>query len=184
MKSVNPTTKTVLLTLGITGFVAASILMPGLPKVLAPFLKKQYKKWGHFNRRKLKAEIKRLKTTGVIEEISQDGEMLFRLTNKGKSKLFKYKLEELSLKYKRWDGKWRLVIYDIPKGKKMQADAFRNLLKKMNFLKIQKSVYLTPYDCKNEIEFLKALYTIEEEVTVLIVTGLEAEQAYRQYFGL
>lgn len=179
-----PKTREVLILLGVTGFLAASILMPGLPLALKPFLKKQYKKWGHFNRRILKAEIKRLKGSGVLEEVTQDGEIVFKLTEKGRGKVFKYKLEEMSVKKDYWDGKWRLIIYDIPKGSKNQADAFRRLLKKMEFLQLQKSVYLTPYKCKDEIEFLKTLYKIEDCVTLLTVSGIESEQSYRKYFGV
>ena len=179
-----PRSKDVLLLLSVTGFVAVAILAPGLPLVLKPFLKKQRKQWGHFDRRRLKAEIKRLQVTGVIEESSQDSELIFRLTQKGKEKVMKYKLDELSLLKRKWDGKWRLVIYDIPKGKKNQAEAFRRLLKKLQMLQLQKSVYLTPYACRDEIEFLKSLYKIQDYVTLLTVSGIEHENSYKKYFGL
>lgn len=158
--------------------------MPGLPLVLKPFLKNNYKKWGHFNRRILKSEIKRLKKQGVIEDFTQDGEMVFRLSEKGKGKVFKYKLAEMSLKRDYWDGKWRLIIYDIPKSSKNRAEAFRRLLKKMDFLQLQKSVYLTPYKCKEEIEFLKTIYGINDYVTLLTISGIENEQSYKKYFGI
>lgn len=177
-------TKDILLLLAGAGFLAAAILLPGLPLALKPFLKEQKKTWGHFNRRRLKAEIKRLQRTGVIEETAEEGEVLFRLTDRGKEKVMKYKLEALSLQPGKWDGKWRLVVYDIPKGKKNQADAFRRLLKKLELLQLQKSVYLTPYPCKNEIEFLKTFYDIEDHVTLLTVSGIEHEASYRSYFGL
>lgn len=158
--------------------------MPNLPLVLKPFLKQQQKRWGHFDRRRLKAEIKRLQKTGVVEETVEAGETVFKLSQKGREKVVKYKLEELTLQKGRWDGKWRLVIYDIPKGKKNQADAFRRLLKKLELLQLQKSVYLTPYACRDEIAFLKSLYDVEEHVTLLTISGIEHEASYKKYFGL
>ena len=184
MESEYPKTKQILLLLAVTGAVAASILIPGLPIALSPFLKKQYKKWGHFNKRRLKAELKRLQKTGVIEEIPDNGEVVFKLSDKGKQKVFKYQLEEISLKKNKWDKKWRLLIYDIPKNKKKEADAFRRLIKKLNFLKIQKSVYLTPYKCSNEIDFLKTLYHIEDHVTIISISDIDGEKSYKDYFGL
>lgn len=184
METKYPHTKEVLLVLGVIGLVTASVLAPGLPKALSPFLKKQYKTWGHFNKRKLKAEIKRLKNTGVIEEINDSGEIVFKLTAKGKEKLMRYKLENMSIDNKKWDGKWRLVIYDIPKEKKNQAESFRRLIKKMKFLQLQKSVYLTPYPCQEEINFLKTLYSVDDYVTVLTVTGIENQLSYQHYFGI
>lgn len=182
--SINPKAKDVLILLGVTGVLAASLIMPGLPVALKPFLKKQYKKWGHFNKWRLRKELKRLQKTGVIEEGKEDGEVVFRLTDKGKTKLYKYKLEEMSLNKKGWDGKWRIVAYDIPKYKKNQAEAFRMLLKKLNFYQLQKSLWLTPYNCEQEIEFLKSLYNLGDNVIILTVSKLEGETAYKQYFGI
>lgn len=181
---ISPRARDILLILGVMGFVSLAILMPGLPKVLTPFMKKQYRKWGHFNPRRLRAEIKRMQKTGLLEEVEERGERIYKLTEKGKTKSFKYKLEEMSLNRDKWDGRWRIVAYDIPKEKKNQAEAFRNLLKKMNFYQLQKSVWLTPYSCSKEIEFLKNLYFLNDNVTVLTVNGLEGEQAYKNYFGL
>ncbi|RJP46277.1 MAG: hypothetical protein C4584_01820 [Armatimonadetes bacterium] len=181
---VDPKVKEIILVLGIVGFVSLAILIPGLPKALSPFLKKQHKKWGHFNTRRLKAELKRMQRRGVIEEVEVSGELVFQLTEKGKTKLFKYKLEEISLDKKQWDGKWRMVAYDIPKGKKNQAEAFRALLKKMDFYQLQKSLWLTPYPCVSEIEFLKSLYNLTDHVKILTITGVEGEGAFRSYYGL
>lgn len=180
----NPKVKDILTILGATGFVTASLLMPGLPKVLTPFYKKQYKRWGHFNRRILRANLKRMRKSGIIEESDNEGEIIYKITEKGKFKLFKYQLEDMSLKKGNWDRKWRLVAYDIPKGKKNQAEAFRALLKKMSFMQLQKSLWITPYSCSNEIEFLKELYFLTNHVTILTVSEIEGEPEYRKYFGI
>lgn len=180
----NPKVRDVLKVLGVTGFIAASLLMPGLPKILTPYYKKQQKHWGHFNRRRLKAALRRLQRSGVIEESEHEGEIVFKITEKGKLKLFKYRLEDLQLNQHGWDRKWRLVAYDIPKGKKNQAEAFRTLLKKMSFYQLQKSLWLTPYSCANEIEFLKELYNLKNHVTILTLSRLEGETEYRKYFGI
>lgn len=180
----NPKVKDVLKIMGVTGFVAASLIMPGLPKILTSSYKKQQKNWGHFNRRLLKAALKRMEKNGTIEQSDQEGEIIFKITKKGKNKLFKYRLEEINLSKTTWDRKWRLVAYDIPKYKKNQAEAFRALLKKMRFLQLQKSLWLTPYSCANEIEFLKELYYLKNHVTVLTISELEGELEYRKYFGI
>lgn len=180
----NPKVKDILKVLGISGLIATSILFPTLPLALSPFLKKQQRKWGHFNKRRLKAALKRMQKSGIIEESEQEGEIIFKITERGKLKLFKYQLEEITLTKPGWDRKWRLVAYDIPKGKKNQADTFRLLLKKMQFLQLQKSLWLTPFPCNNEIEFLKSLYSLKDNVTILTIPQLEGEAEYRKYFGI
>lgn len=180
----NPTVKDILKILGVTGLIAGSILMPGLPKIITPFYKKQQKRWGHFNRRILRANLRRLQKSGIIEESSNEDGLVYKITDKGKFKLFKYRLDDMSLNKSSWDKKWRLVAYDIPKGKKNQAEAFRTLLKKMSFMQLQKSLWLTPYSCINEIEFLKELYYLKNHVTILTVSEIEGEIEYRKYFGI
>lgn len=180
----NPKVKDILTLLGVGGFIAASLLMPGLPKILTPSYKKQQERWGHFNKRILRANLKRMQKSGVIEESEQEGEIFLKLTEKGKLKLLKYRLEDLVLNQNNWDRKWRLVAYDIPKGKKNQAEAFRTLLKKMSFYQLQRSLWLTPYPCSNEIEFLKGLYNLTDHVTILTISKIEGESEYRSYFGI
>lgn len=108
-----------------------------------------------------------------------------RTTNKGKRKFLKYKLEELKIQQpKNWDGKWRIVAYDVPKERKFARDALRKTLKRLGFLRLQKSAYLYPYPCNDAIEFLRELYGIGENVTLLTVGYLENEEAYRDYFDI
>ncbi len=181
---INPKTKDILLLLGATGFIAASILMPGLPLALKPFLKKDYKRWGHFNQKKLRFELKRLQRNGIIEQSDENGETVLKLTDKGKTKLFKFKLDNMQLDDKHWDKRWRLVAYDIPTKNRKHAEIFRGFLKRMGFVMLQKSLWITPYPCNKEIEFLKNLYDLRENVTVLTVSNIEGESAYKRYFGL
>lgn len=90
----------------------------------------------------------------------------------------------MALNEQGWDGKWRLVIYDVAKAKRVQSELFRLALTRLRLLRLQKSVYLTPFPCQNEIEYLRQFYTIGTEVQILTVGQLENEPAYRSYFGL
>lgn len=93
-------------------------------------------------------------------------------------------MTELSLKAQKWDGKWRLVIYDISKFKKGQQEKFRRTLKSVNFLQLQKSVYLTPYPCEEQISYLREYFDIGSDVIYVRADIIENEEFYRQYFGI
>lgn len=186
-KVLNPTVKSVLLIIGLGTFLTASILAPGLPLALKPFLKikreNDYKKWKMFNQTRLKQVLKRLQKQKVVQIAIKNGEPIVTLSEKGKKKVLKYNLENLQLENK-WDGKWRLIIYDIPKEKKRQSDSFRLLLRTIKCLQLQKSVYLTPFNCDGEIEYIRSLYQIGDNVKILKVSSIENEKAYREYFGI
>jgi len=94
------------------------------------------------------------KRKGWLEEVSKQGKTFLRLTAKGE-------LERLVLKMnvqkqEKWDGRWRMVIFDIPEGSRDRRDQLRALLKRQGFIKLQASVFVNPYPLNREaLDFLK-----------------------------
>ncbi|RJQ31216.1 MAG: hypothetical protein C4562_06490 [Actinobacteria bacterium] len=193
MEKINPTVKDVLLILGVTSFVAASLIIPGLPMVAKPFVgyyrkrekEKRFKEWEKFNQARLRSLLKRLYKQKVVDFQEKDGQTVIILTDCGRKKVLSYHLEEMMVdKPPKWDGKWRIIIYDIKKEKKIVGEIFRKFLQKMQFLKLQRSVYLTPYKCDSQIEFLRQYYGLGEEVLYIVADKVENEEVYKRYFAL
>lgn len=187
-----PTNKEIVYLLGIGTLLVGSIIFPGLAvaggaivraKRRHDFLKAQ-RAWKKFNLPFLRRNLKRLQKQKVVEIVEQNGQKVVKLTEKGRSQYLKFKLEQLSLKGQHWDGKWRLVIYDISKLKRSLQENFRRILKRINFLQIQKSVYLTPFKCREEIEYLRQYLNLADEVLYFEVSKIENEKYYKEYFGL
>jgi len=143
MKKVDPRVKDILILLGAGTFLATSLVMPGLPIVLKPYLdrkrKNEEKEWEKFNLFRLRQVIKRLEKQKDVEIIGDE----VKITKRGRQKLLKFDLEQMELKRKT-DGKWRLIIYDISNLRKPQRELFRDMLKKLQFLRLQESVYPAP----------------------------------------
>ena len=157
--------------------------MPGLPIVLKPYLNKkrenERREWEKFNSWRLRQVISRLEKQKDVEIVND----IVKITKKGRQKLLKFDLENIELKHKT-DGKWRLIIYDIANLRKPQREQFRKMLKQLNFLRLQESVYLTPFVCEEEIEYLRQIFEIGREVQILKIQGIEHEDEYKKYFGL
>lgn len=191
-KLINPRVKDILLILGVVGVVSASLVIPGLPMALKPIInykkkkdwEKQQKAWKKYNPYLLKHLLRRLQIQKDVEFISQDKDVVIKITEKGRTKFLKYQLDEMLVKDQRWDGKWRLIIYDVPERKKAEREIFRGFLKRLKAYQLQKSVYLTPYKCDEEIEYVRTYFGIGAEVIYLTIEKLENDTAYRQYFGL
>ncbi len=187
-----PSTKEILYILGMGTLLVGSILMPGLGMAGGAIVRakrrhdfeQDQKAWKKFNLKLLKRNLKRLQQQKIVEIKEKDGQEVIKLTQKGHSKYLKFKLEELSLNGKSWDGKWRLVIYDVSKFKKSSLNSFRWILKQIKFYPLQKSVYLTPYQCYPEIQYLREYMNLGEEVLFLEVSKLENEKYFKDYFGL
>lgn len=70
---------------------------------------------------------------------------------------------------KKWDKKWRLVIFDIAQMKKIYREAFRGKLKELGFRSLQKSVWIHPFECRPEVELLKDFFGLSDNEMKLIV---------------
>ncbi len=189
---ISPKVKDVLFIVGAIGLVSAIIVFPNLPMALKPLMdykrKKEYqdqqKLWKKYNPRVLRHLLKRLEEQKDVQFITENGETLIKLTDKGRVKLLKYNIDNMTIEDKSWDGKWRLIIYDIPDRKRTERDIFRRLIKKMEIFQLQESVYLTPYKCDKEIEYIRRYFGVGQEVIYLTLEKLENDHAYRQYFAL
>lgn len=122
--------------------------------------------WYSIDRKQLFRVLERLKLGGYIELIKRaDGIEKARLTDRGKAKFLAYQFNSLVLpQSKKWDKKWRMVLFDIPETKKNIRDSLRRKLKELGFLEFQKSVFVYPYSCRDEINFILNFWNIPEHV--------------------
>lgn len=158
---------------------AISAVIPDLALELAD------KVWQKYDQRRLKRTVKEMIQRELLAYNEADKETALVVTNKGKKTLLKYNIKRMELeKPKTWDGKWRVVIFDVMEGKKSLREALRNKMKQLGFYQLQKSVYVTPYPCDKEISFIREYYLIGSEVSYFLATELEQEGELVKKFEL
>lgn len=125
--------------------------------------------------------LSRLEEQKFIEK-GDDG---YQLTLSGKRWMLKYTLEELSVpKPAKWDGRWRMVIYDVAGHKASLRTLFRNTIKRLGFLNVQESVWIFPYPCEKEMHFLRDYCGMGTDVIYVIAHKIENDRKYREHFEL
>lgn len=156
------------------------------PKRSFQILKGLQKEWQWINRQNLKRAIKKLYESKLIKEKeNSDGTITLVLTEKGKEKALTYNIEEMEIKEpKQWDKKWRIVLFDIPERARQIRDAFRHHLKQLGFYEFQKSVFVHPYDCLDEIEYLIEFYDARRFIRFIIAEHLDNELHLKNHFRL
>lgn len=85
---------------------------------------------------------------------------------------------------KRWDNKWRVIIFDIPEKKRKVRDEIRRIFVEAGFIKLQNSVWVYPYDCKDVIGLLKTNFGIGRNMLYVIADRIENDKYLRAEFGL
>ena len=126
--------------------------------------------YAHYNgwdRPLKKAEIaqalKRLRERGLIDFVS-DEKLAYRLTDEGRQKVI---WQSLNIEDEKWDGRWRLVIFDIPEKRKQARNLLRHSLKKWGFVAWQKSVWATKKNCTQVLRNFVKNVGIEDWVMVV-----------------
>lgn len=120
--------------------------------------------------------VHRLKSLGYIETYLEDRERFIELTPKGKQRLAKYVFDDVKLSIPRkWDKKWRIVVFDIPKKFNNVRDILRQTLNRLGFYKLQDSVYVYPHDCIGLIKYIEETYEIGEYVQFVVAERIETE---------
>lgn len=97
--------------------------------------------------------INHLSQRGYIKVRSLEAKRGVILTQKGMEKILKISLYKMEKK-KRKDGKWIMVIFDVPEKRRKMRDIFRTELQISGFRELQKSVWVSPYDLLKETQFL------------------------------
>ncbi len=114
-----------------------------------------------------------------------NGVVKLTLSDDGKRKALIYKVDDLSVKVpKKWDRKWRLVIFDIPESFKKARNALRFHLKRLGFYQFQKSAFVLPYPCEGEMEFLIELYGIRPYVRQVVADNIDNQLHLKSIFKL
>ncbi|MFC1756823.1 hypothetical protein ACFLZC_01525 [Patescibacteria group bacterium] len=164
-----------------------TIGLSGSPKVAFKVLKGTVVEWENINKQTLNRAINGLYKSKMIKErYNKDGTTTIILTSAGKKKALTYDLLNLEIKkpLKAWDKKWRIVLFDIPEKRRKDRDSLRYFLRELDFFEYQKSVFVHPYDCENEIDYIIENFKIRKFVRFVVADKLDNELHLKKHFKL
>lgn len=168
-------------------FLAASVAVPNLPLALKPFLSNEdeYHAWKRFNIPYLKRTLLRLERQKLVEISEESGREVIKITDEGRKRILKFAIEEVAIKKpKFWDGKWRLISYDVPENLKAVRNILREYLRAWGFYPLHESVFLHAYPCEKEVEFLREYLGVGEHIRIFQVSRIENDKIFREFFGV
>ena len=121
----------------------------------------------------------------VSERDNGDGTKTFVLTEKGKRRAVTFNIHKLRIQApKEWNGEWHGVFYDIPERHKLKRHAFRDHLHNLELFPWQKSVFIHPYPCRNEIDFIVETLELRPYVRYGKLTEVTNEAELLLHFNL
>lgn len=156
------------------------------PKQYFRIIKETHRAYKEIDRRKLFRLISEFRHDRLVKcKNNPDGTISIVLTEDGQKKALRYNIDDIKIKTpSKWDKKWRLVIFDIPEKKKHAREVLRSKLKELGFHQFQKSCFIYPYECENEINFVVELFELRLCVTLIKAEKITNEAALKLKFKL
>lgn len=175
--------KDILYWVGASGIVLAAVVAP---KAASVFIREYMRYHPTKKRHSIDIAFRRLLKDGSIKVRREGRQIYIALTEKGRKKAGWFQINGLEIKKpKRWDGRWRIVIFDIPHTDRLVREALRGFLKRLGFYPLQKSVWVYPFDCRDEIDLLKDFFGISADNLRLIISDSIGEDYFlRRKFNL
>lgn len=183
-------TKDILLTMAVAGLITVAVtLSPNLLYNIAKEvirIKKKDWKYKDGDAKRLSRSLAGLNKNKIIILKEMKGKFVIELTEKGKKVVREIQFDSMKIeRQKKWDKKWRIVIFDIPEDKRrVERNALRAKLQNLGFYQIQKSVWAYPYPCEKEIQFLCEMFNINPFINIITAERIYNDDAMRKYFKL
>ena len=176
--------KIVLQTIAVVGVISVAMLAPNALQmfgILPEFKKKRFEKEDYIRNK----VIQKLKKDGLICFEDKNGYKHVQLTEKGKKLVENIKQNDIKItKPKKWDKKWRVIIFDIKESRRKARDQFRLQLRNLGFKQLQRSVWVYPYPCDSVIKLFKADLLIGKDILYMKVDSIENDRWLKKDFGL
>lgn len=136
----------------------------------------------HYTRSQLATGFARMERNGFIK---RKAKQTVCLTEKGILEVLKYRMKNKHTR-KKWDGKWRIITFDIEEITRKDRDYLRRQLKWIGFEELQKSVWIFPYEIREELkEFIRMCrFEFQGDVRFILADSIQPDTLLHQKFNL
>jgi hypothetical protein len=171
--------KNVMKVLATVGKIGLVFMAPGAMRIFDT----EYRGYSHWKMQKIIKQFENQKYVSVKN--NADGSTTVVIQKIGLTKALTHQLDDMTIDMnKKWDKKWRVVIFDVPEKYKRLRDTFQKRLLQLGMFQLQESVYVSPHSCFDEIEFLRELYGVPFAVKYLLAERIEDDNALKLHYHL
>src|SRR3989338_9476156 len=162
--------KDIMLWLAVGGAVAIAASSPTFGTSVARSFYKWLKGEKKYTNKKVYDTFYQLRRRGCITFEKKGHQVFIQLTPEGRKRAGRLQIDSLKIKKpKQWDRKFRLVLFDIAQPKSAYRNAFRGRLEELGFLHLQKSAWIHPYPCKDEVDVLRDFFGLTQKEVCFLV---------------
>ena len=166
------------------GLVSVAFIAPKITRLLKE-LDRPAKSREHLYRR-ITQGIGRLEQDGLVKVSGEYAKRRVKITEKGRRLLARIEFSEYTIPEPVfWDGKWRILVFDINERRRRTRNQLRRLLQGQGFIRMQDSVWIYPYPCDEFVSLVRAhLKSGVGEMRFFVAEALESDKALREHFRI
>ncbi|MCI0559937.1 MAG: CRISPR-associated endonuclease Cas2 [Nitrososphaera sp.] len=172
----------VLAAVGMAGILTVMALAPNIFQAFPSIIgKKRYKL--AFQAR---TAVQRLVIKGHVRWVERGGKKYLEITESGRRALdiSIARAETTARTKRRWDRRYRMVIFDIPERRRAVRERLRRLMSEFGFLRLQDSIWISPYDCEDLVALIKAELKVGKDILYVIADSIENDGWIKKHFEL
>ena len=153
------------------GLISAALVAPNMVQVFGSSYIKHMDK--RDQRREIQKIMQYMKRQDMITITEKENAYEVKITEKGKQRLLRLQFENLTIAgQKKWDGMWRVVMFDVPENYGYARRALTTKLQSMGFKLLQKSVWVHPFPCRQEVALIKHVYSEVGPYIIFLETSI------------
>ena len=138
----------------------------------------------HNKKQSFRNALNRLEHRGLILCEHNGSRVSYFLSESGEKLAKRIKLKLELAKSRRWDGKWRVLIFDIPEKMRKKRDFFRKELQAFGFYQFQKSVWVYPYNLPRDFFDLWGDFAFGKQLVLIESAKIGKDDELRSFFAL
>lgn len=167
-------------------FIGGAVALAATSPYFIQNLLSANRRFKKYPKRTISTTFDRLRREGVIAIDLSNNQIYISLTAEGKKKAGIFQINDFKIKKpKQWDGKWRLLTFDIAHKRRLLREALRGKLKQLGFRQFQKSIWIHAFDCRDEIELLKEFFGLtDKEVQLVVAEDIGNTNEWKRIFRL
>ncbi len=140
---------------------------------------------GRYQRNRIWKTIKYLESKNRIELTEDKGHTYVTLTELGKVHFDEESIQEMQIANpRRWDKKWRLILFDLPSKHEKVRQSFRRKLEDFGLIMYQRSVFIYPHECREEVQAVAEWYGVQHCVRYIVATEINDIRFFAKRFDL
>lgn len=179
-----PMKNLLLRSLAIAGFISIALIAPKMTRLLKELDRPAKNRKQLYQR--IRQGITRLEQSGLVTVSGEYAKRKVKITEKGKKILEQIEFEGMMIPEPAfWDGKWRILVFDINERRRRTRTQLRRLIQGQGFVRMQDSVWVYPYPCDEFISLVRAhLKSGVGEMRFFVAEALESDKALREHFRI